>query len=151
MTSGADIAKLVEKQSLIDDAYNRERQNVIKDINERADVIEKVIFDNGNPSPFIVALCIVLVLLGMYMIYWHYMKPCASGNWIDDSGVEYTLDHNKLDGRLNATAYKKNIGVNTAKGEINDNYVVIGEVPGVWDYVDNIMLFNGVVMKRYKS
>lgn len=151
MTSGADVAKEVDKYVATEKIRAVERENVDKDTTQKAEVIKKIVHDNANPHPALICLGVLIVVLVMYICYLIWIRPCASGQWVDESGVEYNLTHNKLDGRLNGTLYRRQRKVDTMNGEIVDNYVVLGNVPGVWDYADNIMLFNGTMIKRYKQ
>ena len=149
MSSGADLLKFLDQEQAINVAREGEYRRVDKETQAKANIIRKVVEKSANPSPIILAVAVLIVLVGAYVLYMMYVKPCASGRWVDDSGVEYELEHNKLDGKINLTVYKKQREVDQMAGKIIDNYITVASVPGVWDYADNIMLFNGTMMKRF--
>jgi hypothetical protein len=148
--SGADVAKSMEQENVLKKNYESEVERVSDETQKKADTIKKIVNRVANPHPLTISLAILIVLGSMYLIYILFIKPCLDGSWIDGSGVEYSLKHDKLTGRVDMTAYKFSREINKSKGEIIDNYIVLAGVPGVWDYADNIMLFNGVEMKRFR-
>lgn len=149
-TSGADVAQIVDKDNLLKQNYETEVKRVSDETEQKANTIKKIVNRVANPHPLTISLAIIVVLVSMYLIYILFIRPCLDGNWIDTSGVEYSLRHDKLSGRVDMTAYKHHREINKSKGEIIDNYIVLAGVPGVWDYADNIILFNGVEMKRFR-
>jgi hypothetical protein len=112
-------------------------------INESTNLLQRTINDNANPSPVYVSLAVACVLISMWLIYILFLKPNASGEWRDDKGNQWILDHGRFGGIM-ITVNKKN----TYHCEIVDNMFKCGGVIGIWNYRDIILFVGGGNLTR---
>lgn len=147
VTSGILPSQIVNSDQNYD-RNNKLLQNAIKQENDRINkettVLEKVIYDISNPSPIIITLCVLGVLLIVYIINILFIKPNLSGIWVDYSGNLWKLNYSKLTGKfqvfINGACY--------GSGMVIENYVHYGDLIGVWNYENNIYFMNGEKLQK---
>lgn len=99
-----------------------------------ADVLKVYVEKNANPSPAVITLIVIGVLIAVWLFYVLFLAPNASGEWYDTNGNMIVVEHCRLTGRAECN--------NSMKCEISDNLVSLDDRIGVWDY-DNVILFVG--------
>jgi hypothetical protein len=134
-----DVLKNVERQ--ISDSKERER--IIMEKSRQAEreknLLQKIVYDNANPSPVFVVCVAFGVIVALYVIYLLFLKPSACGEWRDASGNKWELNHNLLSGRIKVRINDFCAGA----GQITDNFVRYGDLVGVWDYANEIAFTEG--------
>lgn len=142
--SGAEAAK----QAVIQAAEEKAREEKLLIESDRLDkdalYLQKYIHNNANPSPVMIAVCIVAIILVLWLIIGVGLRPNATGEWYDSSGHQWLIDHSCWSGRASAFVNnERSINI-----DIVDNMVKIGPKIGVWNYRDTIIFVGGGKLER---
>lgn len=105
-------------------------------------LLRNIVYENANPSPVLVAIIIAGVMLASWFVYVTTMKPNASGLWVDDLGNTWRLCHGTF-GEL-STTYN---GV-SVPSSMSDNMFKSGNLLGIWNYANVIILVSGGNLTR---
>mgnify|MGYP000886403568 CR=1 FL=1 len=143
--TGRDAMAIMERNA----AEARDREIKLQEAAQKAErdrqLLQKHIYDNANPPPLLIVTIGLGVLLTMWILYMLYLKPDASGEWIDDMNNKFIFTHNKFTGNVKVRVNGKCGGY----AKLIDNYFRYGELIGVWDYADNISCLNGMQLTRF--
>lgn len=143
-TAPDDVIKQIENDRQQQQLYESQlKEAAIRAEQERV-LLQKKIYDISNPSPIFVAVLVVAILIAMYIIYVIFLKPCMSGNWMDQAGNEWNIEHNRFTGNFRVKINNECRGV----GKSLDNYVQYGNLVGVWNYNDVIYFTEGWQLQR---
>jgi hypothetical protein len=154
--AGADAAqKAVEFKMEADRRESRLREESIRGEETKA-LLQKHIYDNANPNPVIVALCCVMIIVGLFAFYIMFMKPCATGKWHAQDGSLWIIKHNLFNNKLSVkciTRKKTDVGKSKKvifymNGKMRDNIFNVGDTVGLWNYSDVVLFMNGGGMQR---
>jgi len=122
----------------------RKQREKLACINQDEQIIKRVVNENANPNPVVIACVFAGVMIAVWIIYAFMIKPDASGEWIDDKGGVWHLRHGmfgKMCGKYNGKS------VSCA---MSDNMFKCGRILGIWNYSDVIILVGGGNMMRVR-
>jgi len=139
-----DVIAAIQKEDSMDRSREIKLQEASIKAEQERQILQKHIYDNANPSPLLITTIGLGVILTMWIIYMLYLKPDASGEWLDDMNNQYILTHNRITGNVRVRLNGKCKGF----AKLIDNYFRYGELIGVWDYSDSIMFVNGIELTR---
>jgi hypothetical protein len=131
----SESAELSRQQQLLERSEKAEQERKI---------IQKTVYDVSNPSPLAITCVVIGMLLVMYIIYLMFLKPCMSGEWVDNIGNTWNINHDKLRNVFDVTVNGKSSGV----GIVYDNYIKYGKLIGAWDYSDRVVFTDGIILER---
>lgn len=113
---------------------------------EEARFLQESIYKVSNPSPVLVSLLVLSVLLLVWLLYIALISPDASGIWLDEKGNTWVVSHAWMGDSL--------VSINNLRTEkilINDNLVKCGPLIGIWDYGNNIAFLSGGGLTRVNN
>jgi hypothetical protein len=67
-----------------------------------------------------------------------------SGEWVDNTGNTWNINHDKLRNVFDVIVNGKSSGV----GIVYDNYIKYGKLIGAWDYSDRVVFTDGIILER---
>jgi hypothetical protein len=120
------------------------RDASVKKLKQATDIVRSVVNENANPSPVLIAAVFAGVMIAVWIIYAMLIKPDASGEWFDDRNGKWELKHG-IFGSLCATYNGR-----TLQCTMSDNMFKCGNVLGIWNYADIIILVGGGNLTRVR-
>ena len=114
---------------------------------ERAQILQKHIYDLAHPNPVIVALCIIGFLVMLWIFYLIFIKPNMSGEWYDAKGDCIVVSHNLL---TNSVLVKRKTDKTAIEALVLDNLFKMNDHVGVWDYNNSIVFIDGPTLTRVR-
>jgi hypothetical protein len=118
------------------------KESSLKNLNQAVDIVRGVVNENANPSPVLVAVVFAGVMIAAWIIYAMLLKPDVSGTWVDDRNDRWKLKHGVF-GSLCATYNDR-----TVQCTLSDNMFKCGNLLGIWNYDDVIILVGGGNLTR---
>jgi hypothetical protein len=140
---GEIVKNLEDDKAKKDEEYSRVENQLEKD----ASVIEKIIHNNANPNPVVVALVILLIIVVVWWLYVFLLKPNMSGTWIINDKVMIHIDHCMWSNNIYIRDHK---GVQIDKGKLVGNILRLPKLIGLWDGDDLVMFPDYGAMKRIR-
>lgn len=122
---------------------NRKVIDQARRVGREATMLQKFIYKNANPDPYKVALTILIVCVLLWLVYYVLLRENLDGDWVDTSGVIYTINQNMIFNTLHIKSSTDDV----LSGRINGNLVVINNSAGMWDG-SNCIVINGDKLKR---
>jgi hypothetical protein len=119
----------------------RTNDDTIK-LEQAESLVRRIVYDNSNPNPVLIAGIFAGIMIVIWFIYVMMIKPNASGEWYDDKGNRWDLDHYRMGG---ITALVRGKLVNCT---LSDNMFKCGNMMGIWNYSDVIILVGGGNLTR---
>jgi hypothetical protein len=134
--------KIVE-QVRREEQYKKQRteEDTIK-LEQADSLVRRIVYDNSNPNPVLIAGIFAGMMIVVWLIYVMMIKPNASGEWHDDKGNRWDLDHCRMGG---ITAL---VGGESVNCTLSDNMFKCGNMMGIWNYSDVIILVGGGNLTR---
>lgn len=137
MTSAEDAMNEIERSEA---SINRRRDA----LNTKAETLQTVIYENANPSPWFIAMAIIGLLLGIWIIYVILLKPNMSGEWYDHNGQQWIIEHGLFNDLL---------CVRIAAGpkitcQLSGNTFKCVDKLGVWNYGNVVLFLRGGYLTR---
>jgi len=145
-TAPADVLKQLETSRQKQIEYENKLQEASVRAERERQFLQKTINENANPSPLVIALLVIGVLAALYLFYVFFLKPNLSGEWVDNDGNLWQINHNRLAGTFSVKINNKPGG----SGQVIDNFVSFGEMAGVWNYNNYVVFIGGWVLERVK-
>lgn len=140
----SDVLKNLEDEKVREIQYQSRLKEVSQKAEQERQLLQKTVYDNANPNPILVTVCIISVIAILYLAYILLLKPCMSGTWIDKTGTNWDISHNKFSNKFTILID----GEYGGSGKVYDNYVQYGELVGVWNYGDHIQFTDGWGLTR---
>jgi hypothetical protein len=120
------------------------REVSARKLSQSIGILRGVVNENANPSPVLVAAVFAGIMIAVWIIYAMLIKPDASGEWVDDRNDHWELKHG-IFGSLCATHNYR-----TVPCTMSDNMFKCGNILGIWNYADVIILVGGGNMTRVR-
>lgn len=151
-TSADDIVKKIENDMEKEKKIEIIRNDVIKKTEDTADYIQRYVYKNSNPNPIIVALCILFLILGLWLLHILFLKPHLNGKWrYSKTGEIWEIQHNKFNNSILITRINKEKSqykLEKLKGELINNLFSYDDKIGIWDLGDIIIFINGENLQK---
>ena len=122
---------------------NAETRRINRDANDLARIVQ----NNANPNPSVIAGSILIVVGVMYLVYVYWFKPNASGEWYDDTNTQWIIKHDVWSDNISLVIN----GIPNNYGVMVDNMFKYDNVIGVWNYHDVILLVDGGNLTRVRN
>lgn len=113
---------------------------------EEASALQQFVYDRANPSPVMVALCIVLIICVAWWAHAVFLRPNASGQWVDEADRIWVLHH-----PIRGEAIALIDGKRSVRVTIRENLVRCGDRLGVWNYQNVIVWVGGGGLQRIRG
>jgi len=140
---GADATLFLDEEKQKENLINMEKTKLNKD----AKILEQIVYKNANPHPIVITISIVIIIFSIWLIYIIFMKPNASGQWMDQNHYIWEIDHDKFTNGAIITIHYKN-RKKVIHCHILDNLIKCGNQTGIWDYKNMITFINGPKLLR---
>ncbi len=137
--SGSDVNKILEDKEIYDSQVKKlEIEN-----NNKANVIQGIVYKNSNPSPIIIAIIIIIIFIVIWFLYTILLKPVLSGKWLSNNKNIWMMQHNIFNNNVCVRIYNGKKLIERGSAYFNDNIFKYGNKIGIWNYSDNIILLDG--------
>jgi hypothetical protein len=140
---------IMNKQKEIRENLKNSEKDKLTEFNSRLQnsdkpYIKNIIYESANPSPIIILLVVIIIVISLFLIYILFLKPSISGEWYDNKGNKWLINHNVL---LNKASVEINNNFNF-QCTIIDNYIKCSDLVGAWDYNNTIVFMDGIILSR---
>lgn len=149
MSTALDIANLkhdIDSRESKDAAYKEALRETESRLDDQVNRLQRSIILSSNPSPIMLAMIFVVVLVGLWFIHLVFIKPSMSGIW-HEGPLRIYVDHNRMTDVIHVRYGDEWL----PDGFITDNLVNIGGRIGVWDYRSLIYMLDGGRWQRLNS
>jgi hypothetical protein len=139
-TPGGDVASVLERQKQEEAALLSEAARITK----QAQMLQKDIYKDASPHPLFVTCIIVLILIMVWVLYVMFVKPVATGEWLDAKNDQvWFIRHNPLTDSMTIKILSRD-GKLIAKmrGYIKNAVFKTHDALGIWDF-NNVIVFVG--------
>lgn len=143
-SSPSDVLKLIKDHREQNELHEREFAEKLMKVERERQLLQKTLYESANPSPIYITLLVVFIVIVLYIIYMMFFKPCMTGTWLDHTGTEWNIIHNRFTGNFTV----KKLNENDSYGNVADNYVQYGNLTGIWNYKDTIKFLEGWTLQR---
>lgn len=108
----------LDRSQIEDDMRAAQLQSQMKQADTEAQLLQRHIELNSNPSPMLIIGLVIMVLFVLLILYQLYMKPNMSGIWVDRIGRKRQIYHNTLTGAVTIVYYFEPDRVNNRHGPL---------------------------------
>lgn len=138
---GGDVDAMLLEQQRKDAALKAEAERIAKETS----LLQKNVYRNSNPHPYAVVLILVLTIALIWLLYTMFVKPVASGEWIDTvSGNVWYVQHNTFTNNVRVVILDSNRKMLfKGCGRLNDGILKVRDIVGIWNYSDMILFVGG--------
>ncbi len=106
-----------------------------------AATIQNSIFKNANPSPVLISVLVLLVVIVLWLLH-RYFSPSIWGIWYDSSGEKYVIRKNE-DAKVHIAGAKK-----TYIGTLSANVLDLEGGLGLWNGSNRILLPDNTMLTK---
>lgn len=149
MSTAADLAQLGQEIKAREDktrAYDEALKTTENQLEDQANRLQRYVTLSANPSPVMLAVIFVAVLIGLWAIHMVFIKPSMSGVWYEGP-LRIFVDHNRMTDVLRI----KYGDAWLPDGYVTDNLINIGGRIGVWDYRALVYMLDGGRWQRLNT
>jgi hypothetical protein len=144
---GGDAANNIDKDQLIESNRSAKLEEDSNMLKRDAEVLTEIVYKNANPSPVVISITFIGIIIALWVFYVAVLKPNVSGEWRDSNGHKWFFDHNRMTGCVMVTI--DNMFLRPC--EITDNMFKCGSYLGVWNYRDVILFIDGGSLTRVRG
>lgn len=137
-----------EKADMDRKERQKRREQIIKENQQGAEILQSYVDNNANPNPVFVIFLVVICISLIYLMYIIFIKSNLQGRWVSSNGQLYYVDQNCFTNRLVFSGVKGNDEI-LLKGKLVGNYVELNsKYFGIWNGTDKIFFLDGDVLRR---
>jgi hypothetical protein len=130
-----DATQNIQKAQIEERKILDEQQHTI----QNAKRLRAYVQDISNPSPIIMAVIFISIILILWGLHRIFVRPNASGEWFDEDGNQWIISQNRFTGKVKVRFNGRWV----YGASIEDNLFRVSRIVGIWDYGNNILLVGG--------